>query len=233
MVHFTCHKESRCDASEIDARADLCGRASEHHSVACGHGTTGNATVRAEPGLSPDPSISAARQPSLSASLDLDRPDNDLFQRAVALVRRRTADLPDDVHAVDDFAKNGVPIVEMRCGTECDEELTTVGVRAAVGHRENPGFVVAQLRMKLVGKRIAGPADPLSQGIPALNHEAIDHPMEDDAVIVGPGDGLIGARIFPLLGAFRQSHKVLNRFRRLLIEQTCGEISFTRDELRV
>src|SRR4030095_1341059 len=48
-----------------------------------------------------------------------------------------------------------------RSRAQRDEELAAVGVRAAVGHRQDAGLVVPQLRMKLVAERVSRSADPL------------------------------------------------------------------------
>ena len=68
-----------------------------------------------------------------------------------------------------------------RCGVrpERDEELAAVRVRPRVGHREDAGLVVAQLRVELVGELVAGAAGALPERIAALDHEAVDHAVED------------------------------------------------------
>ena len=62
---------------------------------------------------------------------------------------------------------------------------------------------------------VAGPADALAERIAALNHEAVDHAVEDDAVVVRLRDLLVGARVGPLLGAFGQADEVVDRVRAL------------------
>jgi hypothetical protein len=124
-------------------------------------------------------------------------------------------------------------IVEVRRRSERDEELSAVGVRSSVRHREDASLVVPQLGVKLVGEVIAGAADTLTKRIAALNHELVDDAMKNRAVVVGFVHFLIRAWIAPLLGAFRQPDKILDRSRHLLIEQPHGEISFTGDKLRV
>ena len=80
-----------------------------------------------------------------------------------------------------------------------------------------PGLAVAQRRVELVGEVVAGSADPLAERVAALNHEAVDHAMKDDAVVVRLRDLLVGARVGPLLGAFGQADEVLDGLGRFLV----------------
>src|SRR5215210_6049797 len=73
---------------------------------------------------------------------DGDRLDDDVLDWPVALASARAADRTDDVHAFDDFAEDGVAIVEVRRRPERHEELSAVGIRAAIGHREDAGLVM-------------------------------------------------------------------------------------------
>src|SRR5687768_351020 len=87
--------------------------------------------------------------------------------------------------------------------------------------------------MKLVTKGVARPPDSLAQRITALDHEFVNHAVEDHAVIVGLRNFLIGAWVRPLLRTLGQPHEVLNRLWGFLVEEAGGEVSFARDELRV
>src|SRR5207244_9007620 len=131
------------------------------------------------------------------------------------------------------LAETGVTIVEVRRRRERDEELPAVGVRAAIGHRHDAGLVVPQLRMELVREVIAGPADALAERIAALDHESVDHPMKDRPVVVRLLYFLIRPWIAPLLRPFSQPDEILDRSRRLLIEQAHREISLSGSKLRV
>ena len=73
--------------------------------------------------------------------------------------------------------------------------------------------------MELVGEFVARPADALAERIAALDHEAVDDAVEDDAVVVGLRDLLVRARVGPLLGALGESDEIRDRVRRLLIEE--------------
>src|SRR6202795_4151699 len=54
--------------------------------------------------------------------------------RAVHAVARGFRDFVGDVLALDDFAEDGVAVIEVRRRRDGDEKLAAVGVRAGVGH---------------------------------------------------------------------------------------------------
>src|SRR5262249_34987454 len=112
-------------------------------------------------------------------------------------------------------------------------ELSAVRVRSGVCHRQNARLRVLRLRMKFIGELVAGPAGALPEWIATLNHEPVDHAMEDRAVVVRRGALLARARIGPLRGAFGESSEVRDRLRREIVEQLDAEVAFTRREMRV
>ena len=81
--------------------------------------------------------------------------------------------------------------------------------------------------MELVRELVARAAEALAQRIAALNHESVDHAMEDDAVVEGLLALLARPRIGVLDGAFGQPDEVGDRLRRLLLEQPDGEGAFS------
>src|SRR5207249_8586474 len=81
------------------------------------------------------------------------------------------------------------------------------------GHREDAFGVVFELRMDFVGKGVTGTSAAGACGIAALNHEAVDDAMEDDAVV----------KIL-----FRQLDEIRHRVGGLLIEEFDGEIPHRR-----
>src|SRR4029079_4273609 len=119
----------------------------------------------------------------------------------------------------------------MRRRRECDEELSAIGVGPGIGHGEDPRLAVAEARMELVSELVAGSTVALAQWIAALNHEPVDHAMEDDAVVVRLLTLLVRARVGPFPGAFRKTHEVGDGIRRLLIEEPNREVAFRRDEI--
>src|SRR3954454_2693316 len=115
--------------------------------------------------------------------------DAHLVERLVARVGRRALDLVDDVHAVGHAAEDGVLSVEPRSGVGGDdEELRAVGVRARVGHGERDAHDL--VLVELVLELLARPAGAGPGRIPALNHEVLDDPVEDDAVVEAVGGEL-------------------------------------------
>src|SRR3954471_20154611 len=145
-----------------------------------------------------------------------------IFDRTILRTGPRAADLADDVHAFDDFAEHAMTIVEVRGGTERNEELAAVGVGAAVSHRQDAGLAVALRRMKFVLEGEARAAGALAQRIASLDHEAVDHPVEDGAVVVRLADALAGPRVRPFLRAFGEPDKILDRLRRFLVTEANG-----------
>ncbi len=117
-------------------------------------------------------------------SLDRHLVHHYVHDRPVAGFRRLgLPDFPHHVHAFADFSEHRVVSVEMRRGRQGNEKLAAVRIRAGVGHREDAFGVVFELRMDFVGKGITGTSAAGACGIAALNHEAVDHAMEDDTVV--------------------------------------------------
>src|SRR5207245_9798136 len=83
-----------------------------------------------------------------------------------------------------------------------DEELAAVRIRSGIGHRQRPTLDLVVV--ELVLERVARAARPGSGRVSALNHEVLDHAVEDDAVVEAVGSEL---------------PKVLDRLRRVLIEE--------------
>jgi hypothetical protein len=89
-------------------------------------------------------------------------------------------------------------------GLHRDEELGAVGVGARVGHRQQTGLVEAQLRVELVLELVPGAAPAGSRRVTALDHETVDHTVEDRVVVEL---GLARLRVLRAL-ALGQLHEV-------------------------
>eukprot|EP00964_Phaeocystis_antarctica_P098591 scaffold64590_cov61-Phaeocystis_antarctica.AAC.5 len=138
--------------------------------------------------------------------VDGDRAQPDLRERAMLVVDLAPFERVERVKAVDDLSKHGV--CGRREGSGCygrrdegrregggrglwgvagDKELRAVGVRAAVGHRDDAPHGVLVVGMNLVVE--LAPPDALSalagaRGVAALQHEALDVAVEESVVIV-------------------------------------------------
>src|SRR5215831_2060689 len=87
--------------------------------------------------------------------------------------------------------------------------------------------------MKFVGELVTGSTGALSERIAALDHEAVDHAMEDRAVVVRRGALLSGARIGPFLRAVGETGEIRDGLRGEILEQLDAEVAFARREMRV
>src|SRR6185436_652953 len=114
-----------------------------------------------------------------------------------------------------------------------DEELAAVGVGAGVGHRQDARLVVARFRMELVGEVEAGAAGALPERVAPLDHETVDDPMKDDAVVERGFPALAALRVAPFLAALDQSDEVGDGIGRLLVEEADLEVSLRGLEFRV
>src|SRR5437762_10418512 len=114
------------------------------------------------------------------------------------------SDRSHDIHSLDNLSKHRVLAVQVRRGSQRDEELAAIRIRSRIGHRENAFSVVLQLWMNFIREPIARTPHSRSRGIAALNHESIDHPVEDDPIVerFSP-NGLPGSRILPFLRSIR------------------------------
>src|SRR5690606_12246790 len=129
----------------------------------------------------------AGRFVSGGVGRDLQRDDG------VRLAHRLAAlDLVDVLHAFDDLAPHGVLAVEPGGISEADEELAVAGVRVhGAGHRDGAALVLlrGELRLELL-TRAAGAGAPRAT---SLGHEAVDHAMEDNAVVEAVADEFLDA----------------------------------------
>ena len=131
-----------------------------------------------------------AEAPCFGSLDDVDREDLDVGQGFVAPVGLHCGDLVDDVHSGGDGSEHGVRggrpgvlLVEVGVVDGVDKELAASGVGAAgVGHGDGaPDVGVALPELVLDG--VSGSAHAGSGGVPALDHESVDDPVEDDAVV--------------------------------------------------
>lgn len=113
---------------------------------------------------------------------------DDIFQRFVVVVCLHFADLHHHIQSFSNFCEDGVLIIQMLDRSQCDEELTAIGVGAGVGHTYNSGPVV--MVHPLINficelsapQRLTTVAD--AGRVSALNHKLLDNPMEDSVVVI-------------------------------------------------
>ena len=112
-----------------------------------------------------------------------------LRQRTVIPVGLNAGNGIHHIHAGSDLAEGGVLAVQMLGIGVHDEELAASGIGGGgTGHAEHASLVLQvvldAVEEKLALDAIAGAAHPSTFGAAALNHEAGDDPVEDQAVIV-------------------------------------------------
>src|SRR5690554_3356904 len=76
-----------------------------------------------------------------------------------------------------------MPPVQMRLWCMCDEELTAVGVRTGVGHRDDAGIVAERITLELILERIARSPAAGALRVSPLDHKVVDHAVEGHSVI--------------------------------------------------
>ncbi len=64
-----------------------------------------------------------------------------------------------------------------------DEELTAIGIRPCVGHRNDTGIVSQWVAFEFVLELVTGTASASACGVSSLDHEVADYPVKGDAVI--------------------------------------------------
>ena len=90
----------------------------------------------------------------LRNALDLDVIDGHRSVGAVAAIARHAGNFIGDVLSFDDLTENGVPVIEVRRGSDGDEKLAAVGIGPGVGHGKFAGLGMLQRGMKFVGSRL-------------------------------------------------------------------------------
>ncbi len=132
----------------------------------------------------------------------------------------------DDMHSVDDFAKDGVAVVEPRGGFVGDKELATVGVWAGVGHAQDTGAIVCESGMKLVSEFVSRPTRSHAKRTTALDHKVLDDAVEGEAIVKRAVVlGLTGFGVKPFLRSCGKADKVGHGMGGLLLKEFDGEVA--------
>jgi len=122
----------------------------------------------------------------------------------------------DDVLSADHLAEDGVLAVEVWLRRVRDEELTAVGIRPCVGHRDYTGIVSQRVAFDFVLELVTGTAPAGACGVASLNHEVADYAVKGYAVI----EAFSG-----------QKDEVVDRFRgilRIKLYLDCTPVRFNR-----
>ena len=145
---------------------------------------------------------------------DVDGFDDDVLGGLVAHVGGHFGDLVDDGlrRLVDHLAENRVLAVKPGRRGHGDEELRSVGPRPGVRHGEHIRVVEVQLGVDLVLELVAGASGSATQRVASLDHEAVDHAVEDRAVIERLSGLLSRSGVGPLALARRQLDEVRDCF---------------------
>ena len=113
--------------------------------------------------------------------------DFNLIQRPVITIRLDQTQSLNQLESRFDTAENRMFSIQPRRRGQSDEELTSVGILAAVGHTEDTGTGMFQRGMDLIFEFIAVntcPSAPCACWVARLDHEVGDDAMEYDAVVV-------------------------------------------------
>jgi len=95
-------------------------------------------------------------------------------------------DLLDDIHAFDNLSKDNVFTVQPGSFGSTDEELAAIGVGSSVGHAENSGSGVLQLKvlvLELITVDRLAPSSVVVGEVTALAHEVGDHAVEGGSLV--------------------------------------------------
>mmetsp|Transcript_48036 Transcript_48036/g.118908 ORF Transcript_48036/g.118908 Transcript_48036/m.118908 type:complete len:307 (-) Transcript_48036:958-1878(-) len=149
-----------------------------------------------------------------------DRKDLDVHNWFISLRHLDFLDRLHGVHPLHHSTKDGMLIVEPSRWRSRDEELRSIRSRPCIGHRDGERPVVAQRAVELILELVApngGAACAIAERVARLYHEALDHTMEDDAVVVPVG---------------RMRREVLDGARALVREQLDAYLAVARVERR-
>ena len=134
-------------------------------------------------------------------------------------------DRVDDVAGglVGDLAEDRVLEVQPRGRAHGDEELGAVGARPGVRHGQEVGLVEDQLGVRLVLEGVARAAGAGAERAPALDHEAVDDPVEGQAVVVAltAAPGVVAV----LLGALGEADEVRDGLGSVVREQVDRDVA--------
>ena len=89
----------------------------------------------------------------------------------------------DDILPAGYFAKDCMLAVKVWLRRVRDEELTAIGIRSCVGHRNYTGIVSQRVAFDFIFELVTWATSTCACGVASLNHEVVDYPVKGYAVI--------------------------------------------------
>ena len=126
---------------------------------------------------------------------------------------------------IGDLTEDGVAVVQVWSWHNGDKELGAVGTWASVCHGQQEWAVELQLWVELVSKAVAWAAHAGAGWVAALDHEAVDHAVENHAVVEGAGSFTGSVLLGVLLGALGQAHKVFHSVWGVVAKELDGDVA--------
>lgn len=122
------------------------------------------------------------------------------------LVHGQLFEFVQDLPSFQHFAKHSVLSVQMRCRSECDEELASIRAWTFVCHAHNPSRVVPQRRPNLILEELVRRVEDggrsfrfwIRSRTSTLNHEVGNHAVEWASIV--ERRGAEGEEVFCCLG---------------------------------
>ena len=85
------------------------------------------------------------------------------------------------------MAKHSVNIIKMRCWLGQNKELTTIGVRSLISHRQQEWDIMLQIKILISKLSTVNTLSTFTisiREVPRLHHEVFHHPVEGGALVV-------------------------------------------------
>ena len=163
--------------------------------------------------------IGQQRRTMLDA-LDEQRLDHHRLVRLVLSIARDLGDFFYDILAFHDFTEDGVLAGEPIGGSNGDEELRSIRIRACIGHGQLAGNIELVWRaLGFVFEFVAGAAHAGAGRISALDHEIGNDTVKEGAVVELVLALFVRDGMAPLTAAFGELDEICDGFRCFLFKE--------------